>query len=411
MRIVFVVHHFPPYVGGIPVQAFRLSKGLSDRGHEVTVYTSTHPRATGSHRMGAIKVVRYDPLHGAIARFVKAPFNVMPGMFEMLKNEDVVKADIIQTFIYLSFVSFMAALLKFIRNKPFVITPSFLPFLYAREMKPTLQRKTNVKRRITGLLSESFLTSYDQTLGISILKYADIITAETSLEKRILTRSGVDPKRIRVVPGAINPEDYKQLPDSSFFRKKYALDSSDKLVLFVGIPGFWKGTHTVISAMQEVLTKVKAAKLVIVGPRVDKANAFLEQFGSLDVRKRTLVTGPLFGRDLISAYSSADALVLPSKGEAFNYVVLEALASGLPLIVTRIPPASYHIRHGKNGMFVKYGDVPSVSSAILSILMNKDFKKEAERNRFFILERYTSKRELDSYEKAYYDIISQKRNG
>jgi glycosyltransferase involved in cell wall biosynthesis len=156
--------------------------------------------------------------------------------------------------------------------------------------------------------------------------------------------------------------------------------------------------------MKEVLEKVKNARLVLVGPSVNKAHDHVKQFAPPLVANRTLITGPLVGKALVSAYLAADALVLPTKEERFGTVVVEALASGLPVISTRTGVSPDVIFHRRNGFFVDYGNVQQISAAITQILLDGKFKTEAKSRRQSILDAYSSQREIEAYEKAYYDI-------
>jgi glycosyltransferase involved in cell wall biosynthesis len=267
-------------------------------------------------------------------------------------------------------------------------------------------RSAYKRRGIKPLISEWNLTSYFLTLGVRILRSADLLAPQTMKEKNELMGYGVRLEKIRVIPGSVNVEQYKELPNPSLFRKTYSIDHGEKIVLFVGQPSLWKGVHHIMLAMEEVLKKVRNARLILVGPAVKKAYRQLSQFGSSFVGNRTMITGPLIGESLISAYSAADVLVLPSKEERFGTVVLEALASGLPVISTKVGVAPDIVVHGENGLFVEYGNVRQISEAILRVLLNENFKRETLRKRPFILETYSSQREVESYENAYCDITS-----
>lgn len=403
MRIIFIVPRFPPHIGGMTARAYRISKGLSLRGHEVTVYTSTHPQVPRIQEIEGLRVERYDRLHPAITRFIKTPIYPMPSMFKLLCNKkEIQKADIIQTFHFMSYVSFVGTCIKLLQKKPFALSPLVMHHYEFKEGMRSAYGRSGIK----AFVSEWYLISYFLTLGVRILRFADFLAPQTTSEKDMLVSYGVDPEKIRVIPGSINVDHYRELPDSSRFRREYSIDDDEKLILFVGQPNLWKGIHHVILAMEEVSKKVDKARLVLVGPAVDKAYRQLRRFGSSSVRSRTLVVGPLLGEPLISAYSASDMLILTSKAELFGTVVVEALASGLPVISTRTGVAPDIIRHGKNGFFVEFGKVPEIAEAIVQVLLDENFKTEAERNRQTILKTYSSRREIESYEKAYYNIIS-----
>jgi len=405
VRILFIAHRFPPYTGGTPGRVYRISRGLSLRGHEVVVCTSTHPRVPRIQETEGLRVERYDLLHPAIARFMKSPYYIMPGMIGLLgKRKEPLAADIVQTFNFLSYVSFIGAGMKLLRKRIFALSPIIMHHSeFLQEFRSIYERKGT-----KAFLSDQLLTAYFLTFGVGIVKCADLVFPQTRMEKNVLVDYGVDPDKIKVVPGGVSVEYYRKPPDPSSFKEEYAIDSDEKLVLFVGEPTLWKGTHHVMLAMREVLEKVGKARLVFVSASVDKVYRQLKRFGSSSVRSRILVTGPLVGERLVSAYSAADALILPSRGEGFGTVIVEALASGLPVVSTRTGVARDILIHGKNGLFVKYGKVRQISEAIIRVLSDETFKMEAKRDRQSILESYDSEREIESYERAYYDIIGQR---
>jgi glycosyltransferase involved in cell wall biosynthesis len=380
MKILFLAHEFPPYIGGISVRVHRISKALSERGHEITVCTRSHPSAPRVEKVNGIKVERYNLLSSYIARFIKAPTIVMPGLFKLLGKKEIQETDIVHSFCFWMFVSLVAASLKLIRKKVFVLSPLFVPYYIKWSAIP-----------------------YRLTLGNAIIRYADFLLPETSSERNNLVQFGVPTDRIQTIPDAINSDEYRQIPDSTIFRKKYGIGVDEKMVLFVGRPVLWKGIDHLVLAMQDVLKKIKKARLVVVGPYMRKPHVLLNLV-SPDVRDRIIITGPVTEECKISAYSAADVFLMPSKLELFGIAILEAAAAGLPIVCTRTGVAPDIVIEGKNGLFVRYGKVSQISKAITKVLMNSNFKMEAERRRNHILKNYDVETEIDRYEKVYLQL-------
>jgi glycosyltransferase involved in cell wall biosynthesis len=89
-----------------------------------------------------------------------------------------------------------------------------------------------------------------------------------------------------------------------------------------------------------------------------------------------LFTGYLHGEALAAAYASSDLFVLPSTTDTFGNVVLEAQASGLPVIVTDVGGPQENVIHGKTGMVVKGNDEENLKEAILTLLADGPGRKE-----------------------------------
>lgn len=190
MKIAFIVHEFPPQIGGISVRAYRIAKGLSERGHEINVYTSFYQNAPSLERIDGINVERYDLLRPRIARFIKTPMRIMPRMFKLFDNEEIQEADVVQSFFFLEFVSLVAAYLKLVKKKVFVLSPLFVPYYIKWSAIP-----------------------YRLTFGKFIIRYADFLLPETNSERDNLIQFGIPSHKIQIIPDTINPDDYKQLPD------------------------------------------------------------------------------------------------------------------------------------------------------------------------------------------------------
>lgn len=130
-------------------------------------------------------------------------------------------------------------------------------------------------------------------------------------------------------------------------RRQYHLDDEDRVALFVGhdLPG--KGIHHAVAALVHAPTVM----LLVVGgvaATVDAARALAE---SLGVSERVLFVGPR--PDVDHFFALADMFVFPSGYEAYGLVVLEALASGLPVIATRVGCAPDVVVDGVNGFLVE----------------------------------------------------------
>ena len=75
-------------------------------------------------------------------------------------------------------------------------------------------------------------------------------------------------------------------------------------------------------------------------------------------------------------YSSADILLLPSYNEGLPYVIIEALASGLPIISTDVGGIPEVIENGQNGYIIKSGDVNALRRHIIELLKDYNLRKK-----------------------------------
>jgi glycosyltransferase involved in cell wall biosynthesis len=87
------------------------------------------------------------------------------------------------------------------------------------------------------------------------------------------------------------------------------------------------------------------------------------------------VTGLLTGRDLSTAYASADLFAFPSATETFGNVLLEAMASGLPSIVAAAGGVLEFTDHGANGWLVEPNSVEAIATALDRLLTDAPLRR------------------------------------
>ena len=153
----------------------------------------------------------------------------------------------------------------------------------------------------------------------------------------------------------------------SAVRAQYGIGDDETVFLFVG--DLRKGANRCIRALAEM----NAGRLLLVSRTpVDGFRRIAEQAGVTD---RVTFAGPT--NQVERAYAAADALVLPTPYDAFAMVVSEAMASGLPVILSREAGASELIEHGVNGLRLE--DVTSVAELAghMNFLM-QDQRRAAE---------------------------------
>jgi glycosyltransferase involved in cell wall biosynthesis len=150
---------------------------------------------------------------------------------------------------------------------------------------------------------------------------------------------------IRAIPNGVDTDRFR--PDHTArceVRAELGVADADHLALFVG--GDWerKGLRAAVAA----LALAPDWQLAVAGN--GQREPLLALAGNADTVSRLRFLGPV--RDMPRIYAAADAFVLPTGYEAFPLVALEAAASGLPLLVTRVNGVDEMLEDGHNGWFI-----------------------------------------------------------
>jgi len=209
---------------------------------------------------------------------------------------------------------------------------------------------------------------FDWAVPAVTLRRADRVIALTNIEALNLRRLGVEADRIRVIPNGVDLKEFEDVPKRREPGDEFAL-------LFVGrcYPR-QKGLEHLISALRLLLAKWKI-HLTIAGEDWGGTETLRALAKALGVEKHITFTGALPRRDVINAYASADAFVLPSLFEPFGIVLLEAMAAGLPVIASRVGGIAEVVSDGKTGLLVQTGDSQSLANAVASLISDADLRR------------------------------------
>jgi glycosyltransferase involved in cell wall biosynthesis len=203
------------------------------------------------------------------------------------------------------------------------------------------------------------------------LRSADLVTAPSrDTIQHLISSQGIRPKRVRRLAWGLDPEFEARLrapvPPSS----PAAFPRGGRIILTVGRwdpAERYKGADTLISALPRVLQTVPDAFLVLVGDGEDRTR--LEQIArESGVKDHTCFLCGLTQEELFACYAHCDIFALPSRGEGFGLVFLEAMAHGKPVIGGAHGGTPDVIEDGVTGLLVPHGDAALLASALVSLL-------------------------------------------
>lgn len=189
---------------------------------------------------------------------------------------------------------------------------------------------------------------------------ADAVSVLSSYAARTFIDRGIPEEKLIINPLGVDTEHFR--PSSP--KPENALPR----ILFVGSIGLRKGTPHLLQAFSRLNTK---AELHLIGPI--EAN-FASDLKGLPL-DNVLIPGPASGEALAGHYANADIFCLPSLEEGFGMVALEAMACGLPVVLSDVTGAADVITPDQDGLVVPTGDEKTLAEALESLVDDADKRR------------------------------------
>jgi glycosyltransferase involved in cell wall biosynthesis len=187
---------------------------------------------------------------------------------------------------------------------------------------------------------------------------ADRVIAVSRLTKAIVhSKYGVPDAKIDVVYNGVAQHEAQP-------QRGAAIESDEKIVLFLGRITMQKGPEYFIQAAKRVLEKEEKVKFVVAGSG-DMAVRMIEHAASIGIGHKVLFTGFLRGRDVDRVYQMADCYVMPSVSEPFGIAPLEAMRNDVPVIVSKQSGVSEVLTHA---LKVDFWDIDEMANKIVAVL-------------------------------------------
>ncbi len=209
--------------------------------------------------------------------------------------------------------------------------------------------------------------------GLSLVRWAwrradAVIAISHAVGDWLARESGVSPSKIRVIHYGIDVEPFDKPRSSGPDR---LLDATGPIIGCVGRLEERKGHDVLIRALPHILRRVPGARLRIAGNDPwGYGRTLRELSGSLNVSDRVDLVG--FQSDVPAFLNSVDAFAFASRTEGFGQVVIEAMASGLPVVTSRIPPLTEIVVNGETGLLAEPDSPEAFAEAITAMLSNRD---------------------------------------
>lgn len=331
MRLLFVAPYYYPELkfGGPPKRIHAISRHLVARGHVVRVVTfhSEHSTAPAAQECDGVRV-DYLPWIGRSLRQV-------PLRTGELKKA-IAEADVVHCYGLYNLLCPLAAGLAIRQSKAYLVEPMgmYVP---------------RVARIGWKKLYHALFTNW-------MIKRAAAVVATSPLEEKELAALGTAARTV-VRRNGVELDEFAHLPSKDLMRHRWNVGEDDRVVLYLGRIDGKKNLEELVRAFDKAA--IENTFLVIAGPCNE--SAYLERLRrliqSIGPLPRVLVDGPLYGEDQLAALAATDLFVMPSLNENFGNAAAEAVAAGVPVLLTDTCGIAPLI-HQRAGLAVSLGVEP-----------------------------------------------------
>ncbi|MBQ3353212.1 glycosyltransferase [Candidatus Saccharibacteria bacterium] len=413
MKIVIATAVYYPQINGVAVFSHNLALGLAKRGHEVLVLC---PSQTGKNYSRNENGVKVQYLRSVDVKVYPDQINPVPKKHKVLGVElphllyrhgfkvsvfpqlevkkilDDFKPDVVHVQVSdpigLSVVSYARK-----NNIPVVTTEHNQPEVITDPLKmPKV-----VKKPMNALLSAYFRNRQSKS---------DFVTMPTEQAIRNLLDKHELNIPVAAVSNGVDLKHFKPGKAPAEIYKKYGISRGVPIVLYVGRVDPEKQVGTVISAFKEAREFVPKTEMVIVGDGVDKAR--LEKMVKEDGLDDSIkFLGKITPPDLYEIYRVGTVFATASEIETQGIVLIEAAATGLPLIAVNKGAVSEVCKTGENGFLCEPGNVAEIADAMVKILSDQKTQHRFATNSLKIASEHDMERTLDKFINIYQRIIKK----
>ena len=198
-----------------------------------------------------------------------------------------------------------------------------------------------------------------------------LLIGSRSFAEEVHQNHGTPPERFLIVPGAVNTERFRPRED---WEPGAFMDHTRPVLLYHGRVDRRKGALDMLEALAALASQGRDFGLIVSGIGPD-SDAVRERVGELGLDARTEITGYADYADTPTIYRRGDVFLSPTYAEGFSNTILEAMASGLPVVSCFAVGVVDCLRDGENGLLVAPGDVPALTLAIARMLGDYDLRQ------------------------------------
>jgi len=389
MRIAIFSDTFPPQTNGVSHVVFQSAKNLAGLGHKVIVFTVSEnffAKQLGNGDTKNLQIISLPSIPALV--YSKERFHI-------------------------PFSATYFRLKKFAPDVIHVHTPFGAGWMGVQSSKKLAIPLVGTHHTFYdhylkhARIEYGWAKKFSWKLTVGFYNRCDLVLSPTQSLADALFKKGLK-KPVAIIPNSI---------DTNLFRPVENLETQKQLknkfnipgqsIVYMGRVSYEKSIDQVIKSLPLMLHKIPQLKLMIIGdgPEKEKLEKLAKKLGVLN---SVIFTGFLYGEKLVEALRANDIFITASCSENMPLSVLEAMATGLPIVAVKEKGLAEIVKDNENGFFAKTDDPQDIAEKTLMLLADDNLlKKFSENSRNLALE-YSQEKVTAKLEEAYKKVINNK---
>lgn len=399
MKIIFISYHYwPAKFGGELLASIERFESLAKKGHEVIVYTSGFFGLANKELINLIEINRsprfFDSKIGRGLRRLFFPIWVSIKIASQKRG-----------ILHLAGTGGVGPLSHYFGNIMVCLVAKINQnkIVWVHSLADT-EKKMFTDKGFEYKIRNLFLQFVDKIISVSPALH-------NSVNQHF-------PSKSELIIYGIRDDIFVELSDDerNNFREKHSITKNDVIFSFLGTISERKGFDLLLKAYEELRIQFPNWKLWVIGPRsyVENQNITNHTISTMikpleKYKDSIYILGRIDDRNRLAKFlGSSDVFVFPSRKEGMGIAPLEAMATGIPVIISRIPDVTDLANiHGQTGMYFELGDLDGLKEAMINlgteVLKRKEMGKKAHDR---IKDHFNWEKHIREWEEFYFNLIN-----
>lgn len=389
MRIAIFSDTFPPQTNGVANTVHTSARGLAELGHEVHVFTVADKSHGGQTANDVHQQENFTLFHlpAVSASFIYPDQSIGLPLGIALNKLRKIKPDVIHSHTPFA-VGWEAVLSGKILHIPVVGTHHTFFDHYLKYVK----------------LNYGWMRKISWKYTVGYYNLCNLVLSPTASLANELRNHGLK-KNVKILPNSIDAELFQPAKNARLKKElKSRWGISKMSLVYMGRVSYEKSIDQLLKTVALVKKKMPLINLVIIGDGPERNN--LEKLADdLDVKDNVIFTGFRYGNELAEILRASDIFLTASKSENMPLSVMEAMASGLPIIGVRALGIPELVKDNVNGFLVAPDNYQSMAQKIIELTRASKLMKKFSNASREISSKYSQSNVIKSLEKIYAEAV------